>query len=88
MNEAQFRRQLQEQGYSEAQTLEFEPNSAIDEHTHDFSAFVFVHNGEFTLATDDGSVTYQPGETCKLAAGTLHSEQAGASGATLLVGRK
>ncbi len=88
MNEAQFKKLLQEQGYSEAQSLEFEPNSAIDEHTHDFSAFVLVHSGEFTLATEGGSVTYQPGETCKLAAGTPHSEQAGASGATLLVGRK
>ena len=88
MNKAQFRQQLQAQGYSEAESLVFEPNFVDDMHTHDFSAFVFVYNGEFTLATDDGSVTYQPGETCKLAAGTLHSEQAGASGATLLVGRK
>ncbi len=88
MNEAQFMRLLQEQGYSEAQSVEFEPNSVLDEHTHDFSAFVLVHSGEITLVTEDGSVTYQPGETCKLAAGTLHSEHIGANGATLLIGRK
>ncbi len=30
MNEAQFRQQLREQGYSEAQSLEYELNSAND----------------------------------------------------------
>ena len=88
MDEAQFRQQLQEQGYGEAQALEFEPNSAKDMHTHDFSAFVLVLSGAFTLVTEDDSVTHQPGETCKLAAGTLHSEQTGASGATILIGKK
>ena len=63
MNEAQFRQLLQEQGYSEAQSVEFEPNSVLDEHTHDFSAFVLVHSGEITLVTEDGSVTYQPSVT-------------------------
>ena len=88
MNEAQFRRQLQEQGYSEAQSLEYEPNSVSDMHTHDSSAFAFVLSGELTLVTEDGSVTHQPGETCKVAAGMLHSEQSGASGATVLFGEK
>ncbi len=88
MNEEQFRQQLQEQGYSEAQSLEFEPNWGNDMHTHDFSAFAFVLSGEFTLVTEDGSVTHQSGEACKLAAGTLHSEQAGASGVTILIGKK
>ncbi len=88
MDEAQFRQQLQEQGYSDAQSLEFEPNLAKDMHTHDFSAFALVLSGEFTLVTEDGSVTHQPGEACKLAAGTLHSEQTGASGATILIGKK
>ena len=88
MNEAQFRRQLREQGYGEAQSLDFEPNSGNDMHAHDFSAFAFVLSGEFTLVTEDGSVTHRQGEACKLAAGTLHSEKAGASGATILIGKK
>ena len=88
MNEAQFRRQLQGQGYSEAQALEYEPNSVSDMHPHDVSALAFVHSGEFTLVTEDGSVTHQPGETFEVAAGTLHSEQTGASGATIFFGTK
>ncbi len=88
MNEAQFKQQLQEQGYGEAQSLEFEPYFVNDMHTHDFSAFAFVLSGEFTLVTEDGSVTHRPGEACKLAAGTLHSEQTGAIGAKILIGKK
>ncbi len=88
MDEAQFRQQLQEQGYGEAQALEFGPNFGNDMHTHDFSACAFVLSGEFTLVTEDGPVTHQPGEACKLAAGTLHCEQTGASGATILIGKK
>ena len=88
MNEAQFKLQLQEQGYGEAQSVDFEPNSVLDDHTHDFSAFVLVQSGEITLVTADGPVTYRPGETCMLAADTLHSEHIGATGATLLIGRK
>ena len=57
-------------------------------HTHDLSAFAFVVSGQFTLATEAGSVTHQPGEACKVAAGELHSEQTGASGATILIGKK
>ncbi len=88
MNEAQFRQQIHEQGYGEAQPVDFEPNFAADMHTHDFSAFVLVTSGAFTLVTEDGSVTHQPGEACTLAAGTLHSEQTGADGATILLGKK
>lgn len=88
MNEAQFRQQLQEQGYNDAVSVDYEPNSANDMHTHDFAAFVFVLSGELTLVTEDDTATHKPGETCKLAAGTRHYEQAGGSGATILVGRK
>jgi len=88
MDEAQFRRQLQEQGYGEAQSLDFEENFGNDMHTHDFSAFALVVSGAFTLVTEDGPVTHQPGEACKLEAGTLHCEQTGAGGATILIGKK
>ena len=88
MNEAQFRQQLEEQDYSEGYLIEYEPNSANDMHTHDFSALAFVLSGEFILVTEAGSASHQPGEVCDLVAGTLHSEQSGASGAAILVGKK
>ncbi len=88
MNEAQFRQQLREQGYGEAQSLDFEENFGNDMHTHEFSAFALVVSGAFTLVTEDGAATHRPGESCKLAAGTLHCEQTGANGATILIGKK
>ena len=88
MNEAQFKQQLQEKGYGTAEALEFGPNMTKEMHSHDFSAFAFVVSGEFTLATEDGSATHQPGEACEVPAGTLHSEQTGPDGATILIGKK
>lgn len=88
MEEAQFKKELQEQGYSEAVSVTYEPNSANDMHTHDFAAYVLILSGELTLVTGDDSATYQPGGTCKLVADTEHYERAGGSGAVILVGRK
>ncbi len=88
MDEAEFRRQLREQGYAEAEVREYEPNMAKDMHRHDASVYAFVARGEFTLVTEDGSATYRPGDVRKVPSGTLHSEQTGANGATVLIGKK
>ena len=57
--------------------------------THfEFSAFLFVKEGEFTVVRETGEKTHGPGDTCKVDAGTLHSERIGADGASVLVGRK
>jgi quercetin dioxygenase-like cupin family protein len=88
MNRNNFERKLREQGYSEPRTIEYQPNSTSEMHTHDFSCLVLVVDGEFTLAKETGSEKYAPGDTCSLDAGTLHAEQAGASGARILVGTK
>ncbi len=88
MNEADFRQQAQAEGFGDPQIVEFEPNLDVDMHIHDFSAFVMVTSGEFTLVTEAGSDTHLPGEVCTLAAGTLHTEKTGADGATILIGKK
>ena len=88
MDEPHFNQQLQELGYGEAQSVEYPPNMVTDMHTHDFSAFALVLSGEFILVTEEGAVRHQPGEACKLAAGTRHSERTGASGARILIGKK
>ncbi len=88
MNETQFRQQLAEQGYGAGVPLEYKPHTAREMHTHDTTNFLLVLSGELTLVTENRSVTYHPGDTCTLAAGTLHSEQTGASGAAGLVGKK
>ncbi|MDH3451283.1 MAG: cupin domain-containing protein [Gammaproteobacteria bacterium] len=88
MTEEEFKQQLRNKGYGEPRTKEYAPNANEAQHTHDFSVLAMVTRGELTLAYEDGSTTYKPGECCELAAGTVHGEQAGANGATLLLGRK
>ena len=88
MDETQFKQQLQEQGYGEAQLVEYQPNMDSDMHTHDFSAYALVLGGEFILVTEEGAVSHQPGEACKLAAGTRHAERTGPDGAKILIGKK
>ncbi len=88
MEEAQFRKACVDEGYGEAEPLTCKPGQTNDMHTHDFSAFLFVKEGEFTVVRESGPVTHGPGDTCKVDAGTLHAERIGAEGANVLVGRK
>ena len=88
MEEARFRQQLRDGGYSEAEVLEYAPNTAKDMHTHDLSVYAFVSRGAFTLVTEEWSRTLGPGEACKVPAGTIHSERTGAEGASVLLGKK
>lgn len=88
MNEPQFAQHLADNGYSEANTVIYEPGMSNDMHTHPFSACLLIQEGAMTIVTEQGPVTYQPGDTCEVTAGTLHSEQSGANGVTFLAGRK
>jgi quercetin dioxygenase-like cupin family protein len=51
-------------------------------------SFVYVLEGEFILNTPDGAKRYLPGETCLLEKNIEHAEEAGATGARILVARK
>ena len=88
MNEEQFEQDARAQGYDDIRSVAFEPNSTKPPHQHDFSAFVLVLEGELEIGTNDNTRLYQPGETCTMAAGTMHSERAGANGAVALVARR
>ena len=88
MNEGQFKKELRERGYGEAQIREYEPNLDKPMHTHDVSAMALVISGEFTLALEGESRTYAPGEWCELPAGTVHTERTGPDGATVLLAYK
>ena len=88
MNEERFRQRLREKGYEEGQLKEYAPNTDGPMHTHDFSVMLLVVSGEFTLAQDNGAMTYRPGEICELAAGVKHVERTGSSGARVLLGKR
>ena len=88
MDEAQFRQRAQELGYGDFQFKDYPPNHDGPLHTHDFSVMLLVVGGEFILAFEQGADTYRPGESCELAAHTLHTERAGAEGARALLAKR
>ncbi len=88
MKESTYRARLLEQGYAEPVLVEVPPNKLLDEHTHEFSSFIYMLAGEITVKTAEASTTCRTGDTFSLEQGTVHSEWTGAEGAKLLSGRK
>ena len=88
MTESEFRSQLKASGYSEPTVTTYEPNADGEFHTHDFSAMLMVTDGEFRLVLDEETQTFRTGDWCEVPAGTVHYEQSGGEGASLLAGKK
>lgn len=86
--EADFRAGLRRDGYDdEIRITSYEPSRAADElHAHDFSARLYVLDGEFILHYDDGPKTLTAGQCCEVPAGTRHAEASGEQGARVLAG--
>lgn len=88
MNEEQFRQLAHDQGYGDIQTRDYVPNRDGPLHTHEFSVMLLVVDGQFTLAFEDGTADYRPGEVCELSANVMHTERAGPAGAKVLLARR
>ena len=88
MNASDFEAQLRAEGYSEIETKTLAPRPANVDHGHDFSVCGLVLSGAFTVAQEDGPVTYRPGDVFTVEAGKAHSEEVGPEGARILAGRK
>jgi hypothetical protein len=88
MNEEQFRQRAQEQGYGDFETKDYVPNRDGPLHTHEFSVMLLVVGGQFTLALEDRTTDYRPGDTCELVANTMHTERTGPAGAKVLLARR
>lgn len=88
MDEEEFRKKAQDEGYNEPEVHELEHAPANEMHTHDQSILSLVLSGEFTMINGNGSTTFGPGDWCENPAGTLHAEQIGANGVIALVSKK
>ena len=88
MNEEQFRQRAQEQGFGEVQAKDYVPNKDGPLHTHEFSVLLLVVGGQFTLAFEDGTTNYLPGEVCELPANVMHTERTGPLGAKVLLAKR
>ena len=87
MDVEQFRQLAHERGYGEVQNKDYVPNQDGPLHSHDFSVMLLVLGGHFTLAFEDGTTDFRPGEVCELAAEVMHTERAGPAGAKVLLAK-
>lgn len=88
MTEDEFRTEAAAKGYGNVAVTEWEANADGEFHTHEFSALVMVTRGEFRLVLEDGTQSFAPGQWCEVPEGTVHYEQAGPEGASVLAGKK
>ena len=88
MNRQQFEAQLKADGYTEIEAKFLQSRPANDHHGHPYAVRGLVLTGAFTVAQNNISKTYLPGEIFSVARGCEHSEEIGPAGAEVLVGRK
>ena len=87
MNRTEFEADLRREGY-ELREGKIDPNVHRDAHAHDFDARLFVLDGSVTLVFGSDRVTYRPGDSCDVPAGTMHEEHTEADGVRFLAGRR
>jgi len=88
MNQADFEKKLQAEGYGEMVDRRMEANHFNPEHSHEFDACVLVVDGEMTIARHGKPETLRAGDLCTMAAGTPHTELGGSQGVRYLAGRR
>jgi mannose-6-phosphate isomerase-like protein (cupin superfamily) len=87
MTRAEFEADLRRHGY-EVREGEIHPNVHREAHAHGFDARVFVVDGSLTLVFGTDRVTYGPGDSCNVPAGTMHEEHTEADGVRFVYGRR
>lgn len=87
MTRAEFEAELRGEGY-EVRDGELKPNVHREAHAHEFDARVFVLDGSITLVVGTDRVTYRPGDSWRLSAGTMHEEHTEADGVRYVSGRR
>ena len=85
MNRAEFEASLRQEGYAVKED-EIEPHRHYGAHAHEFDARVLVLGGSLTLVFGTDRVTYRPGNSFSLPAGTMHEEHTEAAVTRLVEG--
>jgi len=68
--------------------VEYITNLYREAHAHGFDARVLVLDGSITLVFGKERVTYGPGDSCSVPAGTVHEEHTDADGVRYVSGRR
>jgi quercetin dioxygenase-like cupin family protein len=87
MTRAEFEAELLREGY-EIREGEIEPNEHRKAHAHGYDARVLVLDGSITLVFGTDRITYGPGDSCSVPAGTVHEEHTDADGVRYVSGRR
>ncbi len=87
MTRAEFEADLRGEGYAVSEG-EIQPNIHRDAHAHGFDARLLVLDGSITLVFGEDRVTYGPGNSCSVPAGTMHEEHTEAEGVRYIAGRR
>ncbi len=87
MTRAEFEAELLREGYA-LRDGEIEPNVHREAHAHGFDARLLVLGGSITLVFGKDRVTYGPGDSCSVPAGTMHEEHTEADGVRYASGRR
>jgi quercetin dioxygenase-like cupin family protein len=87
MTRAEFETDLRREGY-EIHQGELPPHTRRQLHAHDHDTCLFVLDGHFTLVLGQDRVTYGPGATWIVPAGTVHAEHTEADGVRYVYGTR
>ncbi len=87
MDPRTFEIELRRDGYGEIEQKFFQHGHRPG-HAHDFDVRGLVLDGEITLDDGDARLTYRTGESFAMPAHVSHSEDIGAEGCTMLIGRR
>jgi quercetin dioxygenase-like cupin family protein len=83
-----FETELKSAGFTQIEIKVLIPKPTNTEHVHDYDIRGLVLDGIFIVRQGDQPVTYRAGDVFTVRAGKRHSEEIGAPGARILVGRK
>jgi len=88
MQASVFEAELKSGGYVEIETRSIDPRPANEAHIHGYDIKGLVLDGLFTVIQDGKPKAHRAGDVFAVPAGREHSEEIGAEGAKILVGKK
>ena len=88
MRQAEFEAELKSKGYVEIESRSIDPRPVNNGHTHDYDIRGLVLDGIFIVDQGEKPVAYRAGDVFFVPAGRSHTEEIGAPGAKIVVGRK
>lgn len=88
MNQQEWTKQLQQEGFSDIGICPNRPNEDFGEHTHDQQTVHIIMQGSLIVTDEHGKKIYHEGDRLDVPAGTTHTAKSGSVGCTFLVGVK